>query len=503
MSDEDLTGRLLQRWPATYYDDKRTFVFLQRRSVAHFHAKLYLLLGAELAKRGYPCYYLFADPVLAQHIPALVVDGRVLGYSISEASERRTYESSVFRTPSYEWDTDFKNERACVDGVNLYPEILCTLRALQQRYNLDLDAAETQAMLRDLIASCDTMMAYFNCLHEVALRDRKQVIVCGWETNYVPSSVFAKLCALKEPGGCVRYLDLNRGYMHYFNKNARLSSYVAFADLTRRNVSSRMIVSREQLEEMPLGRSSLRRARRFMRAALKKKTHCQRWEERKEVLGLTKDCRRRGNRVYVLFAHLFYDTGVMETSRSFADMTDWILATIDYFRATNDLLLLKPHPAEIRLDSPRKNPTETLASLTEGKIDARNMRVLHPFTFGICDLAPHTSVGLIWRSSVAIELTYLGVPCVIAGNAPYRDLDLHYSSSRQDYFRLVGCPEKPVVTKEQVNQVMRYIQCLRDKHYEVRQIDRNSWRPAGVKKALDGRDRELKRLVDAIVQECR
>jgi len=91
------------------------------------------------------------------------------------------------------------------------------------------------------------------------------------------------------------------------------------------------------------------------------------------MINLITDYRSNGKNIFVLFGHLFYDVGVDDSSFSFPDMSTWIRETILYFKDSEDLLLLKPHPVETL-----KETDETLYSFAKPLISSDNIRILNP-----------------------------------------------------------------------------------------------------------------------------
>jgi len=215
----------------------------------------------------------------------------------------------------------------------------------------------------------------------------------------------------------------------------------------------------------------------------------------------------QNKKVFVLFTHLFYDTPIYDTSPSFKDMCDWILGTIEFFNKRDDLLLLKPHPVEIRPDEPQKEPNETLASFLDDRVEKINDNIclLEPRLFAMEEICPHMSCGLIWRSSVGMELAYRRIPCIIAGTPRYISLDLIYPKSKEDYFRLIERAKELKVTKEQALNTARYMYCLKNKYIHINclQYDRNSrnmhWNREALQDYLKNGNKNVDILIDQML----
>ena len=90
-----------------------------------------------------------------------------------------------------------------------------------------------------------------------------------------------------------------------------------------------------------------------------------------------------------------------------------------------------------------------------------------------------------------MELTYLRVPCIVAGNPIYHAIPLHYPRNQSDYFNMIDSADDLEVTQEQEDDVTKYLYLLKNKHILVKCIAYHSklkqtllecQRPEGVSK---------------------
>jgi capsular polysaccharide export protein len=299
--------------------------------------------------------------------------------------------------------------------------------------------------------------------------------------------------------------------MHYFGHDVRSCSFVAkcFAPGV---TSSRLEVTRRELESAEAKRIAHHALIAPIEGVVKPAPKSEAAPDQEDVLAIIREYRSNGRNVFVLFSHLFYDTPVDDRSPSFNDMCDWIRATIEYFRNREDLLILKPHPVEVRYDYPEKTPDETLASFIRDAVPdlPANVVLLPPRLFTLRDLSAEMSCGLIWRSSVAIELSYLGIPCIVAGVAPYQALSLRYTQSALDYFEAIANWETIKVPESLRTEAARYAYCLKHfKHircdplyYDCRR-EAYLWDRRAILRHLRGQPTGLSDLANKVLQECR
>ena len=506
-SDVISTKRLLKNTPRVDIDDSDIlFVFSHVRS--HYYEKLYTLIAHELSKRGIPSCFLFRSDLLNSYFPNLVIDKQVISNSLFVKTHKVSITDGIGETPHFEWIIDLEAERIEANGIDFFPLIRNSLRSINKRYSIDFSDKRYVDICNELVKTCDLLFQYLLLLKKHAKNRGVEIRIVGWESGYIPNGFFRMLCGQLSKDRDVEYIDLARGYMHYFGHHYRKESYVAAANCTRTGGNNRIVICDKEFGALVKKNDDQNEMLASVSEALSANRRATIGSQRKnEIIELINGYRSRGQKVFVLFAHLFYDTPMYDESPSFKDMGEWITETVEFFRTRDDLLLLKPHPGEVRPDAPEKEPSETLASFLGDTIDdAENIVLLEPRLFGIEDLYPHLSCGLIWRSSVGMELTFLGVPCIVAGTPPYKVLDLVYAKDKTHYFDLIERVHELRVSDEQVLGVARYIYYLKEyKHFHIDclRYDPHSrkhyWDRGSLQRYLKKGDEELGALVDKIL----
>lgn len=129
----------------------------------------------------------------------------------------------------------------------------------------------------------------------------------------------------------------------------------------------------------------------------------------------------KGEEFVALFTNLNFDTSVLGRNPVFESMNDWIYHVIQYWRKNNiqKKLVIRVHPAELKLVSASQD-------FIGGKIkewigDAKNI-VLYDAADKVNSYAliEHMSFGLIYGSTIGMEIAYYGKPCLIGGDAFYK-----------------------------------------------------------------------------------
>lgn len=496
ISDDFLIHEILKDVEPVKIDDSDTlFVFCQRGM--GYYRKLYILLAHALSKRGYPSIFLFKDNFLSQyipkelkflynfcdkgnilfnnfeietHFPRLIIDGNEISNSLVEEKSKIKITNGKERKIQYNWTIDLQNEVAEAEGVNFFPIIHNTLRKIFKRYNIDYENDEVLKITESMIKSCELLYYYFKLLKKYSKDNGTKIRIVGWETNYIPNLVFRFLCDYLSHDRDLEYISLARGYNKYFGYHLRESNIVS-SNLTKSKKQSRIVINNNEFEQIKNKYDSekiISEARKIVKEPLKKNFNT----EQKKVLELINKYKKSGKNVFCLFTHLFYDTPIDDSSPFFKNMCEWIKDTIAFFKKREDLLLLKPHPVEIRPDYPWKEPNETLSSFLKAEnIDlSENIILLEPRLFGLNEIAPFTDCGLIWRSSAAMELAFYNIPCIIAGSPLYKILKFYYPRDKNNYYNLINNLRELNVTEKLKLDVSRYIFAIKEKHIYIKLI---------------------------------
>lgn len=160
------------------------------------------------------------------------------------------------------------------------------------------------------------------------------------------------------------------------------------------------------------------------------------------------DKRLKENDFIVLFTNLNFDTTVLGRNPVFDSMQNWIDEVIEYW-ISNEIktkLVIRIHPAELKLITASE---DFVAPRIINKIEGKDNIIL----FDAADvvdsytLIENMKFGLIYSSTIGLEIAYYGKNCLIGGDAFYKNQNFVIpSENRKDYFEklqhlLIKSPE--------------------------------------------------------------
>jgi hypothetical protein len=147
----------------------------------------------------------------------------------------------------------------------------------------------------------------------------------------------------------------------------------------------------------------------------------------------------RARPVVGLLTNVTWDAQLHYPANAFPNMVEWLVQTCEYFATRPDLqLLIRVHPAEISGFPVSRQPV--LAEL-HSRIPqlAPNIIVVPPesdmSTYALMSLC---NAALIYGTKMGVELTSVGLPVIVAGEAWIRNKGLTYdATSPAEYFELL------------------------------------------------------------------
>jgi hypothetical protein len=153
-----------------------------------------------------------------------------------------------------------------------------------------------------------------------------------------------------------------------------------------------------------------------------------------------------------LLTNVIWDAQLHYRANAFPNLVEWVLQTIRYFRDRPELqLIIRVHPAEIRGTLPSRQPMTAEIQRAFPELP-ENVFVIPPESqVSTYAVMMECNAVTIYGTKTGVELTSLGIPTIVAGEAWIRNKGITMdASSREEYFKLLdGLP-----FKERLNQAL-------------------------------------------------
>jgi capsular polysaccharide export protein len=184
-----------------------------------------------------------------------------------------------------------------------------------------------------------------------------------------------------------------------------------------------------------------------------------------------------GGKVACLFGKVVCDSGVpIDGGPAHANMKDWLNHAIESVRNSDTLLLIKPHPHEIRNEI-GLFMTEHFFDLIESELPDNVILLGHRW-FDVRDLDGLIDLGVVYSGTSAVEFGVLGIPCVLSGRYAPIDYPIGHAvtKSREHFRRLLRFEEEAVVSPDLSERSAAWLTFMsgdgvaHDYRYHARQI---------------------------------
>jgi len=167
----------------------------------------------------------------------------------------------------------------------------------------------------------------------------------------------------------------------------------------------------------------------------------------------------RSKPVIGMLTNVSWDAQLHYPANAFPNMLEWMVQTCEYFATRPDLqLLIRVHPAEISGFPPSRQPI--LGELRRRLPALSSNIIVVPPESGISTYAVMSlcNSAIIYGTKMGVELTSVGVPVIVAGEAWIRNKGLtEDASSPAEYLRILDrLPFPATLDKGQLARARRY-----------------------------------------------
>jgi len=172
-----------------------------------------------------------------------------------------------------------------------------------------------------------------------------------------------------------------------------------------------------------------------------------------------------------LFSNLLWDSSLIGTDLLFEDPFEWVNETIEFCAAEGVTLVVKPHPAESHVGT--NEPIEAAIrdhfdSLPDNVVLLSADTDVDPYR-----LANQLDAGIVYNSTLGLEMAYDSIPVIVAGETHYRDCGFTFDpDTRDEYFSILGNCDELTVTPDMKDRAKRYAyHLLAERHIQFDFVD--------------------------------
>ena len=343
----------------------------------------------------------------------------------------------------HDWTIDLAKGEISVEGMNFFNAVCARIGTKLRRSTFDWDHPTAQAFFQEAVQRGDFALSICHELKRVHEETGLPVRILSGMTHYSPAAIYRAFCDCHGGDRSLEYIGFVAGYQHYYtNLSNKFSSAISTANLTRNpQLTSPDRVSRSSFEAWMASLDNymaiVDEVEQIIGMDRAGKIHS---EEAEAVRQRVLKHRASGGSVACLFGKIMYDIWMDDPSGpAHSNMIDWLNHTIEAVCNTDTLLLIKPHPNEVKQHIAR--PNEFFTDLIQRDLPD-NVIVLDHKWFNLIDMVELIDFGLVWAGTASLELQARGVPVVVASNCGLADHPVGFLAPRDrgDYERLLREP---------------------------------------------------------------
>lgn len=157
-----------------------------------------------------------------------------------------------------------------------------------------------------------------------------------------------------------------------------------------------------------------------------------------------------------MFTNLVWDASLEADNGPYANYFDWVSSTIDYLSGRDGIeLIIKVHPAEAARGT--NQSVEQWISFNYPELP-QNITLLSSDTnVNTYELIRELDVGIVYNSTVGLEMAFRGYPVLIGGDTHYRNLGFTYDPETQsEYLNYLSSLDDLSITSEMLKRAERY-----------------------------------------------
>lgn len=411
----------------------------------------------ELRKKGYATVYLGTGilPEDPTGIEGIDKYHGIISYDYTTLSDESYYDRAL----KNEWKIDWKNKILECEGVNYFQGVFEYLANRYRRFDIDIEKAPIWKFFYTQLLKCDRAVTICKDIrNNPALKDLPvRFMAVSAQTS--PSYIYKEFCAEVGYRDDMHLVFHINGYENYFsNLGTKIASTMGVRDMTVRPFIRSPLIVRRDILEFPADTAVEKERLKSVLTA-----------DRVGVVGQTpvvaavekriREHRAKGGKVIVCYGKVLCDLGVpYDGGPAHRDILDWVNHTVECARKSEALVLIKPHPHEVRPEIAR-HLTQTLFDGITGEIPDNVILLGHDW-FNNSRLKDMMDVAILWNGTSCLEMSVWGLPVVICAHFGMIDypVNLITPESRVDYERMIREPETLQQDADSAGLAIDYLQ---------------------------------------------
>jgi hypothetical protein len=335
------------------------------------------------------------------------------------------------------WNIDWEKGMVECEGVNYFPFFLERISKLSKKYRSNLDSTSEINLFYSILKQSDAVLVVCERLLELS-KLGKPIRVVGMDSHFAPWGVVRRWCDEVGVHHNIHFVALSSGYENYYSNLSSIeATTLAIEDLTANpELRHPFLGGRARFENFikkdplqPVDKSAalkwikVDRSRISVNDALRQK-----------VCDQVAEARAVGRKVFAAFGKVLIDFAAPDDrGYVYENFPAWMNSLVRLAAETDSLLIIKPHPHEIR-EEIVLDGVQVLRDLLPDELPP-NILFLNHNSFNSFEIAEMVDTSFVWNGTICCEFPVLGCPVVPESIWATRDypLELRTMESEADY----------------------------------------------------------------------
>lgn len=371
-----------------------------------------------------------------------------------------------------DWTIDWVSGIVSCDGVNYFTFFLERISKLERSYRGSLENEKSKKLFDEILKKSDVALSFCKNLLSVA-DDGKPIRLVTMDTHFAPWGVVRKWCEIFGAKKGIHLVGLSIAYENYFSNLTSIeASTISVEDMTARmDLRHPFLGGRYRFEEFLRKVDPKEISREDALSWInvnRSRTDLVNETDRVEVLRKISEARELGKKVFCLMGKVLIDFAAPDdVGNVYTDFETWANDLINLSTDNDAVLIIKPHPHEIRSEIVQEG-VQCLREILPQSLPESVIYLEHSL-FNSSELASLVDAAFVWNGTVCAEFPVLGCPVIGESIWSARDypLNQHILKEKEDYRRIFSAEDDVPLTEDTIYRAIAHLHFIKSSEVAI------------------------------------
>jgi hypothetical protein len=375
---------------------------------------------------------------------------------------------------AHDWTIDWAAGVVEADGINYYTYFQERLARWADAYRTEsIENPDVAEKFDELLRRSDVALSLCESVRDLAVEQGKPVRIAIQESHFAPRGIIREWCHQVGGKHGVHAVALSVGYENYYSNLTSLeATTLAVEDLTAQPTVRQPFLGSLHRLEAALAEDPALDAdpdEQVLSWIVQDRSQVALSSPgRVDVVGRVERARAAGGKVFVALGKVTVDFAAPgDRGFAHADFVDWVNHLVQAVAGTENQLLIKPHPHELREEIVNEG-VQPLRDLVVPDLP-ENVVFLDHDAFNTHELADIVDVAFLWNGTAILEFSVLGVPVVPASVWAERDYPIGFEvlGTREEYEQVLRGARVLSVSPGATRRAAAMLRLMRSEHVAI------------------------------------